>query len=125
MGTKIVNGVLVDSDTPSKFVGESASLVAVPGSPVTFTQTYSTTTDTQTAPTAAALVLTATAIAAKTASLTLTDSDVASLAAMKVTNDQLAKDIGTAINKNTADTLVLAKLVAQIIDVLQSAGLSL
>lgn len=82
----------------------------------TYTQTNSTAartvanaTSAAVTPTSAALVLTATAIAAKTASLTLTDSDVASLAAMKVTNDQLAKDLGTMVNKLTTD---LAAVVA-------------
>lgn len=42
-------------------------------------------------------------------SQTLADSDVASLAAMKVTNDQLAKDLGAMVNKLTTD---LAAVVA-------------
>lgn len=125
MGTIIKNGVLVDSTDPSKFVGESAALVAVPGSPVTFTQTYSTATSTQPAPTGAALVLTATAIAAATASTTLTDSQSDTAAHVADSLNQAQKDLGTAINKNTADILVLAKLVVQLIDVCQSAGLAL
>lgn len=97
----------------------------------TYTQTNSTAartvanaTSVAVVPTSAALVLTATAIAAKTASLTLTDSDVASLAAMKVTNDQLAKDLGTMVNKLTADLVsVVADNTALRADVSTLRGL--
>jgi len=117
------NGLLEVTATPGSFVSTPVEIPVVPASPTAITQTYATADTTQPAPTAAALVLTATAIAAKTASLTLTESDVASLAAMKVTNDQLAKDVGTAVNKNTDDVLALNKVVVTLIDTLQAAGL--
>ena len=103
---------------------------ALPGTAIT--QTYATAAASHPAATTsapAALTLTATAIAAKTAADLLTDSDVASLAAMKVTNDQLAKDLGTKINALRtdhialiADVLALKKLVNQIVDDLQAYG---
>jgi hypothetical protein len=84
--------------------------------PTAYTQTYSTATRTQTAPTAA----------------TLTDSTGGTanttLAAVEATYTQATirnnfADLAAMVNKNTADTLVLAKLIVQIIDDLQGYGL--
>lgn len=86
------------------------------------TQTYSTA-DVTVPASPAALTLSATAIAAKTAADLLTDSDVASLAAMKVTNDQLAKDLGTKINDHRLDVLEVKQVLNTIIDALQAYGI--
>lgn len=119
LGTFEVDGTL------NAAVLKVAGLTMLGGALTTYTQTYSTAAATVPAAISATLVLTATNIANKTASLTLTESDVASLAAMKVTNDQMAKDIGTAMNLISADLLAVKKLVNQIIDDLQLQGLAL
>lgn len=121
---RALGSVEVDG-TVNAAVLKVAGLTMLGGALTTYTQTYSTAAATVPAAISATLVLTATNIANKTASLTLTESDVASLAAMKVTNDQMAKDIGTAMNLISADLLAVKKLVNQIIDDLQLQGLAL
>ena len=83
---------------------------------VTFTQTYSTTTATVATPTAAALTVTD---GAGTNDLTIAaiTADASVIAAVQ--------ELAEMVNKQTADSLILFKLVNQIIDVLQAKKLSL
>lgn len=107
---------------------------AIPGSPVTFTQTYSTTATTVPAATYAAPAVTAATVATASAadqSGSYVEADVDSIATLanalkaetnKVITDNTAQN--TALAALAADVLVLKKLINSLIDGQQAAGIA-
>lgn len=103
IGTPIDSTHYLYTMFPARFT--SSSLATVPGSPVTFTQTYSTT---------GATVSTATAAAINVGALTLLSDAITAIGTIQ-----------TALNAAIADALELRKLVNSLIDGQQAAGIAL
>ena len=108
---RVANGspvtVKVPYPSPTTLAALLAARAAVPASPTTYTQTYATAASTVPAATVAAVVTTA-----------------AGLASYGFTQAQ-ADAIPVAVNALAADVLALKKVLTQIIDDLQAAGIAL
>lgn len=142
MGKRIHNGLIEDTttgefqeslDIPDE-IGDFSDLVTAlaakvdePGSPVTFTQTYSTVDATVPAVTAAAPAQAATAVATDPAALTsygYTEAQANDLVAQvnALRTDLIATN--AELVKANADILQNRKLIGKLIDILQTASLA-